>query len=265
MLSYKKKSRQSAVNHIKTTNNILNDLRSNNETKFKDLYSKASEKMKELDTTEKKQRITKTQQHRPNPTTDIIQDYFCITMYIPFLDYMVHDLNSRFTEETLSLYNLGIFVPKILISTTHDKEILYLESIWEQFGKLEGIRDQCKNKEDFIIKLQGEVLWWREQWKNKNKIDIPSTALDALKNCDKDILPIIHSHLSILSSFPVSVASAERSFSSLRRTKSWLRTITTEERLSGLALIHCHRDINIDIDEVIDIFSKETRKKDFVI
>jgi hypothetical protein len=38
-----------------------------------------------------------------------------------------------------------------------------------------------------------------------------------------------------------------------------------QERLSGLSIIHCHRDQHIDIDKVIGIFSKNNRKKDFII
>lgn len=38
--------------------------------------------------------------------------------------------------------------------------------------------DQFENKEDFIKNSPGEMLWWREQWKNKDIMDIPDTALD---------------------------------------------------------------------------------------
>lgn len=78
------------------------------------------------------------------------------------------------------------------------------------------------------------------------------------------MFPTIHSLLKILASFPV-IASAERSFSALKRIKTWLRCNMLQERLSGLAIIHCHRDKHVDIDKVIDIFSKSKRKKDFVI
>jgi hypothetical protein len=75
----------------------------------------------------------------------------------------------------------------------------------------------------------------------------------------------IHSLLKLLASFTVSIASAERSFSALKRVKTWLRCNMLQERLNGLAIIHCHRDQHIDIDQVIDIFSKNKRKKDFII
>ena len=40
---------------------------------------------------------------------------------------------------------------------------------------------------------------------------------------------------------PASVASAERSFSGLRRLKTWLRSSISQERLTHLAILHAHQ------------------------
>jgi hypothetical protein len=52
-----------------------------------------------------------------------------------------------------------------------------------------------------------------------DKIDgfIPQTAAESLAVCDKQAFPLIHVFFSILSTSPVSTASAERSFSTLWR------------------------------------------------
>jgi len=70
----------------------------------------------------------------------------------------------------------------------------------------------------------------------------------------------------MLCTLPVSVATAERSFSTLRRLKTWTRCTMEEERLSGLALMHVHKDIDISSDDVIDRFAKlYANRLDFVI
>ncbi|XP_025424069.1 uncharacterized protein LOC112693289 [Sipha flava] len=139
-----------------------------------------------------------------------------------FKDFMINDKKSRFTEETLSLNNLGIFVPKILISKIHEDTIQIFESIWNQFLNVQRLSDRFANREAFIRKLQGEMIWWKEYW-NKEKNDVPDTALNSLEHCDKDMFPTIYSLLKILASFTVSIASAERSFSPLKKIKTWLR------------------------------------------
>lgn len=42
-------------------------------------------------------------------------------------------------------------------------------------------------------------------------------ALDALDECHHHVFPILHEVLCIICSLPISVASAERTFSTLRR------------------------------------------------
>lgn len=63
---------------------------------------------------------------------------------------------------------------------------------------------------------------------------------------------------------PISVATAERSFSSLRILKTWLSARMREKRLTGLALMYIHKDININntvnIKNIIDRFSKDKKE-----
>ena len=51
----------------------------------------------------------------------------------------------------------------------------------------------------------------------------------------------------------MSSCEAERSFSALRRIKSYLRSTMSSERFAGLALMHLHSDVDIDIDEVCEV------------
>ena len=62
---------------------------------------------------------------------------------------------------------------------------------------------------------------------------------------------------------PTSVT-CERSFGGMRDIKNYLRTTMTSDRLSSLALIHVHKGMNIDPDQVINGFASEKcRKLDF--
>lgn len=62
---------------------------------------------------------------------------------------------------------------------------------------------------------------------------------------------------------PVTVASAERSFSKLKLLKSYLRSTMTQERLNGLATIALEKDIleKINYEDIIeDFISRNTRR-----
>src|SRR4029434_3835252 len=59
---------------------------------------------------------------------------------------------------------------------------------------------------------------------------------------------------------PVSTASAERSFSTMRRLKTCLQSTMTDKRLTGLALMNIHTDLEIDSEEVLKQFDATGRR-----
>jgi hypothetical protein len=61
--------------------------------------------------------------------------------------------------------------------------------------------------------------------------------------------------LLILYTMPASTATTGRSFSVFRRLKTYLRTTMLQDRLTSLAVLHVHRDIDIDIDRVMRSFT----------
>jgi hypothetical protein len=76
-------------------------------------------------------------------------------------------------------------------------------------------------------------------------------------------LPVANIAYRILLTIPVTVASAERSFSKLKLLKSYLRTTMTQERLNGLATIALENDIleMINYEDIIeDFISRNTRR-----
>ena len=70
----------------------------------------------------------------------------------------------------------------------------------------------------------------------------------------KDTFPNIYSALTILATMPVSTATAERSFSTLKSLKTWLRDTMCQSHLTGLALMHLHRYVDVDIESVLRNF-----------
>ena len=92
---------------------------------------------------------------------------------------------------------------------------------------------------------------------------MPENAIESfsLVHCNKDLIQGIFRILQIFSSIPITTATNERSFSTLKRIKTYLRNTMGEERLTGLALISLHeREIQLEPEEIID--EKPKRNKD---
>jgi len=71
----------------------------------------------------------------------------------------------------------------------------------------------------------------------------------------KRMFPNVFKYLKLGATLPVTESSAECSFLSLKRLKTYLRNSTSQNRLNGLALLAIHRNIHVDIDAVLDIFA----------
>ncbi|KAE9524156.1 hypothetical protein AGLY_015521 [Aphis glycines] len=120
-----------------------------------------------------------------------------------------------------------------------------------------------KNLNEYYVTTRRGSIWHNNWLQDKQ---LPSLPLEALKRCDPDCFSGIYLLTKILITLLATGATAERKFSSLRRIKTWMRSRISEERLSGLALLHAHRDAEINHDEVIDIFAQSTnRRLDFLI
>ena len=58
-----------------------------------------------------------------------------------------------------------------------------------------------------------------------------------------ETLTELHKFVRLLLTVPLSTCTAERSFSALRRLKTYLRLTMSQERLNHCAIMHIHRDI----------------------
>ena len=76
--------------------------------------------------------------------------------------------------------------------------------------------------------------------------------------------PVISKLLRIFATIPVTTATNERSFSSLKLVKTYLRSTMAEDRLTGLAHLCINKDIKLDYEKVINEFGRKNRRLDFV-
>ncbi|KAJ8869139.1 hypothetical protein PR048_030707 [Dryococelus australis] len=78
---------------------------------------------------------------------------------------------------------------------------------------------------------------WSAKWDRRiNEEDSnQKIVIELLSECGRDVFSIINMLLKVLATLPVSVATAERTFSTLKRIKTWFRT-TMDDRLIGLGL-----------------------------
>ena len=89
-----------------------------------------------------------------------------------------------------------------------------------------------------------------------------------LENDVFDILPEFCKVVHILAVIPAISCSAERTFSALRRLKTYLRSTMGQQRVSNIALINIERAyansvLNNDMDSIIDIFGRRNGRDSY--
>ena len=241
-----------ACDQVATVVQTVVGLREDADSSFDSLYSKIEDFARDLKIELTFPRVGR----RRNDHYDIgsPKEAYRASIYIPFMDYFMSELKERFTVHRTILTTLSGFIPANL-----DKRNLSDAEISENTDIYSDLLPEPDA-------LSHELKLWKTKWQNVNNKERPVSALAALDTCNADFFPNISRLLTIVATWPVSTATPERTFSTLRRLKTWLRNATGEERLTGLALLSVHRDVAIDTDTVIDMFAtQKTRRIDFVL
>ena len=195
------------------------------------------------------------QVHRNNTPSDSISDYFKNSITIPLLEHVNNQLDMRFNDDsTIPYQGLGIIPSKFKIMV---EKGLDWKSRFLQFA--EFYNEDMPNP----IALKSELDLWERYWL-LNKEDCPNNVSATLKAVQFKGFENIKVALRILGTLPVTSCECERSFSSMRRLKSYTRSTMGGGRLNGLALMHVHKDIVINIDKVINKFAIKNRRLHFV-
>ena len=98
-----------------------------------------------------------------------------------------------------------------------------------------------------IVMFKADIKRWKARWATLTTAK-PSNLKDTVNVTNEELYPSISTVLLILYTMPANTATTERSFSALRRLKTYLGTTMMQDRLTSLAVLHVHRDIDIDID-----------------
>lgn len=79
---------------------------------------------------------------------------------------------------------------------------------------------------------------------------------------DNNIFPNFYKLLQAALTIPISSASCERSFSAMRRIKTWLRSTMTNDRFTNLSILNIEKDLSyvIESEKVLNIFANKERR-----
>lgn len=236
-----------ALDYVDLVLNKLEEMAVNSEAEFRKIFSVCQKTASDFGVNCEMPRVVGTQKHRANFSSTSTEEYYRRATFIPYMDDLRASLERRFASHRSVLSSLQFVLPK------HASKGNF-ESVQPAFQFY--IQDM---QTAHIPALRGEWEMWKKKWEATAAEEMPRYATDALQKCDGSLFPNVYTLLKLLATLPVTTATAERSFSTLKRVKTYLRNRTAEERLNGLALMSIHR-APVSVDEIISTFMKKPRR-----
>jgi hypothetical protein len=177
-------------------------------------------------------------------TTLSIKDSYRINSFDAVLDVIILSIKQRFDENNIKVIILceKLFLTNVFLN---DDELKYIVHFYNMDY------DQLRSEQRLYKVALGKT--------NQNTLTLATKFF--VENNFHLVLTTMNSLLKILWTIPVNLCKCERSFSSLRRLKTYIRTRTGQERLSSLALINIERDFEIDLDVIVNEFISKNKER----
>ena len=177
--------------------------------------------------------------------------HFKTSLYFPVVDQFIVEMNERFNHSN------SIVMKGITTCSPSSSAFLTFENM-KPFSFIYGID---------VVTLEIEVALFSKSFATLSNSIKTMTELGYLHSC----LPAyqnLYDTVQIALTIAVTSAECERSFSSLKRIKTRLRTTMGEDCLSDLAILSIEKDIVshiLDYDEVITDFASADNNRRIVL
>lgn len=189
-----------------------------------------------------------------------VEDYYR-QIYFEALDLAVTSIKNRFDHKGYQTFSqLEQLLFKACTGENFATELNYVcNFFFEDFNKDELVAELSTMHQLFHSKAENEAP----------SVASIKTALLSLSVSQRMLLRTVCRAFQLLLILPATNSTSERSFSALRRIKSYLRSTMTQARLNNVMILHYHQDLCDKIDMRIIaneyIVKIEARKNTFSI
>ena len=174
------------------------------------------------------------------------KDYFK-KIYDEALDLIINCIEERFSQPGFESYkNLQDLLLKAINNEKYEEELEFVVNFYGDDLNEQSLKTQL------VIFAQS---FPREADKESTLEDL-MTYMKSLKSGMKDLLSEVCVVYELILVMPATNCVSERSFSGLRRVKTYLRTTTAQDRLNYLMLLHIHKEKtdNLNLKKILNEF-----------
>ena len=167
--------------------------------------------------------------------------------YFEVLDLLINELQRRFQQERGM--PMAVLIEKLLLeysnASSSSKSLPTELDIYKNDIDLSKLNFQLQMLPDLIKSRNQQVS--NSPIKEVTNVKTIATMMNELPVC-KTMFSEISRLLQIFFTIPVTTSTAERTFSLLRRLKTFLRSTMTQPRLNNLMMLYVHREKTSKLD-----------------
>ena len=175
-------------------------------------------------------------------------------VYYEAIDFLVQAIADRFEQEGYEIYSC---VEKVLLKAIKKED--YSEEL-KQVSDVYGKDLDISNLQTQLCILTANLP------QDVHDIHTLISHMQKTSAAEKELICEVIRLMKIMLVMPATNASSERSFSALRRLKTYLRSTMTQKRLNNLLILHVHKDRTDDIplSEVLNDFVSKGERRSHV-
>lgn len=189
-------------NHIQHLISTFETHREESVSEFDKIMKTVEKNAEVLGISISKPRVVQKQTHRANQPAQTINEYYRLSIYLPYLDSLIQSLKDRFSVRHQAAFE---------IFKLHPREIKRISK--EDYEK--SMQEAGKMYSKLLDNFQNEVTVWYTLWKNTktNDEDLKNMhLLDVLQHEHTHFLPAVAKCLQIALCLPPTTCTIERSF-----------------------------------------------------
>ena len=168
-----------------------------------------------------------------------------VTLFLPVLDAMLSELERRFSDKNITHMRA---IQACAPGSPHFLEASHIAPLADFYGL-------DKNALPMECSLAKHTLGGKDL----------EELIDVLRELTplRTAFPILVKSIQIALTIAVSTAHCERSFSALKRIKSYLRSTMTQQRLVDLAILSIEKElsVNLSLDDVVHQFASKDKNR----
>ena len=231
-----------AFNEVESVANDLGARRNNIDSEFDKIYNQAMRMAERMNVTPSTPRMAQRQMHQDNIEAANPQEYYKRVIVIPILNTLILEMKFLFNKFSITVSKVLYLVPELICSQSDIVTKLAPVIVMYKADLINpDIADQ-------------EITLWMKKCEGVQKSQRGYTLATAIKECDEDHFPNIFVLLKVACTLLITSCECERSFSAIRRHRTWLRSTMKTERLTALTIMNVHRKAEVDYEKVVQQF-----------